>query len=136
VGKVNPWFRGSPSVRLMTGDWVASVRRRALRKGVWFRVCNKLERGIMDLTIRCVDTIKSFRLALIIGRVVCKILKACRSRFLMRVARTGYRLAEGVSRIAAGWGMDQASTWKGDKDFIRYLGVNAVNSLPGWRGGS
>ena len=116
----------------MTGDWLDSVKGRALRKRVWYRVCNKLERGIMDLTIRCVDTVKSSKLALVLGRLVCKILKACRSRFVMRVARTGPGLAEARSRIAVSWGMEQAVGWKWDKGFIRCLGVNAVNDLSGW----
>ena len=115
------------SPRLLTGDWLDSVKGRALRKRVWYRVCNRLERGIMDLTIRCVDVIKSSRLALVVGRLVCKILKACRSTFLMRVARTGRELAEARSRIAVSWGMEEASHWKRDTGFIRYLGVNAVN---------
>jgi hypothetical protein len=116
-------------MRLMTSDWLNFVKGRALRKRIWFQVCNKLERGIMDLTIRCVDRVKSSRLALVLGRLVCKILKACRSIFLMRVTRTGQDLAEGLSRIAISWGMDQATGWKQDKEFIRYLGVNAVNNL-------
>ena len=119
-------FNHLSSPRLMTGDWLDFVKGRALRKRVWFRVCNRLERGIVDLTIRCVDVIKSSRLALMIGRLVCKILKACRSTFLMRVARTGRGLAEARSRIAVSWGMEEASRWKGDKDFIRWLGVNAL----------
>ena len=126
LGKFN---LGLSSPGLMTRGWLESVKGRALRKRVWFRVCNRLERGILDLTIRCVDVIKSSRLALVIGRLVCKILKACRSTFLMRVARTGRGLAEGISRIAVSWGMDEAFNWKGDKDFIKYLGVNAVNKL-------
>ncbi len=116
----------------MTRRWLESVKGRALRKRVWYRVLNRLERGILDLTLRCVDEVKSSRLALVIGRLVCRILKACRSTFLMQVARTGRGLAEGLSMIAVSWGMEEASSWKGDKDFIRCLGVNAVNSFSGW----
>jgi len=119
--------RGLPHPGLMTGRWLNSVKGRALRKRMWFRICNRLERGILDLTIRCVDVIKSSRLALVVGRLVCRILKACRSTFLMQVARMGRGLAETRSKIAISWGMGEASNWVGDKDFIRYLGVNAVN---------
>ncbi len=129
MGKFN---RGLSSPGLMTRGWLESVKERALRKRVWYRVLNKLERGIISLTIRCVDEVKSSRLALVIGRLVCKILKACRSTFLMRVARTGRGLAEARSRIAVSWGLVEASSWSGDRDFIRYLGVNAVNSYSGW----
>ena len=111
----------------MTREWLGLVKGRALRKRVWYRVLDRLERGIVDLTIRCVDEVKSSRLALVVGRLVCKILKACRSTFLMRVARTGRELAEARSQIAVSWGMKAASDWKRDTSFIRYLGVNAVN---------
>ena len=83
----------------------------------------------MNLTIRCVDTVKSSKLALVLGRLVCKILKACHSAFLMQVTRTGHDLAAGRSRIAVSWGMVQAADWKWDKAFIRHIGVNAVNTL-------
>ena len=83
----------------------------------------------MNLTIRCVDTVKSSKLALVLERLVYKILKACRSAFLMQVTRTGHNLAAGRSRIAVSWGMVQAPDWKRDKAFIWYLDVNAVNTL-------
>ena len=116
-------------MRLMTGEWLESVRRRALRKRVWFKVLTKLERGLVNLTIRCVDEVHSPRLAWLIGRVVCKILKACRSRFVMQVVKRGYDLAGEMSRVAVSWGYDQASLWVQDKAFIRSLGVNAANDL-------
>jgi hypothetical protein len=118
----------------MTRAWLDGVRRRAWRKRVWFTACTRLERGLMDLTIRYVDTVRSARLALILGRVVVKILKACWSRFVRRVDRAGAELAARLSRIGAIWGMAHAAAWKGEKAFIRWAGVNAVNSLPGWQG--
>ena len=119
---------------MMTRAWLDGVRRRAWRKRVWFTACTKVERGIVDLTICCVDTVRSTRLALILGRVVVKILKACRSRFVMRVEWTGSDLAARLSRIGASWGMAQAAGWTGDRAFIRWAGVNAVSSVVGWRG--
>ena len=119
---------------MMTRAWLDGVRRRAWRKRVWFTACTRLERGIVDLTIRCVDTVRSARLALVLGRVVVKILKACRSRFVMRVEWTGSDLAARLSRIGASWGMAQAAGWTGDRAFRRWAGVNAVNSSAGWRG--
>ena len=86
----------------------------------------------MELTIRCVDQIKSLRLALIIGRIVCKILKACKSQFLNRVEAAGYGLAEKICKIAIAWKNVEASEWMRDSTFIRFLGVNAINGPLGW----
>lgn len=116
----------------MSGEWLTSLKRRALRRRVWFGVLTRAERGIVDLTIRCVDRIRSMRLALVIGRIVCKVLKAFRSGFLDRVERIGYDLAERISGIAVGWGYAEASEWRRDLGFVRHLGINAVNNIPGW----
>ena len=113
---------------LMTREGLASLRLKSLRKRTWYAL-SKMERGLIDLTIRYVDEIKSDALSLAIGRVVCKILKALRSPFLEKAERLGYSAAEAASRIAVGWGYAEASAWKQDLSFIRYLGINmAVNS--------
>jgi len=119
-------------VRLITREGLVSFKRKALRRRVWFRALSKIERGIVDLTIRCVDRVRSWKLALIIGRIRCKIFKALRSRFLEKAETAGYDLAERVSMIAVSWGYTEASSWKRDIGFVRYLGVNALNNGAGW----
>ena len=120
-------------MRLMTGSWLVSVRRDALRRRIWFRVLTRLQRSVVELTIRCVDRIQSSKLALVISRIVCKLLKAGRSRFLKQVEIVGSKQAEQISRVAVGWGYVEASSWRRDPVFIRYCGVNAMNSPSGWR---
>ncbi len=116
----------------MTREGLESLRARALRRRVWFGVLTRLERGVIDLTIRLVDRIRSARLGLVVGRIVCKLLKALRSGFMVRVERVGSDLAERVSRIAVSWGYADASSWVGDLGFVRYLGISAVNNISGW----
>ena len=103
---------------------MASLKVRALRRRSWYSL-SRLERSVVELTIRYVDRIRSARLSLVISRIVCKILKALRSPFLQRAEQVGYDLAERFSRIAVGWGYAKASEWKQDQGFIRYLGINA-----------
>jgi hypothetical protein len=116
----------------MTGDWLAYLKRKAVRKHVWYRILPKIERSIVDLTIRCVDRIRSSKLALIISRIVCKLLKMLKSKVLMQITQTGYNLADKISRIAVNWGYEKASAWKLDKNFARYLGVTNLNNVSGW----
>lgn len=85
---------------------------------------------MLDLTIRYVDEVKSDVLSMVIGRIVCRILKALRSPFLAEAERVGYEIAEAISRIAVSWGYAVASAWKQDFNFIRHLGINSVNSTP------
>ena len=115
----------------MTGDWLASLKVRALRRRSWYSL-SRLERSVVDLTIRYVDRIESERLSLVISRIVCKILKAMRSPFLQRAEQMGYGLAERFSRIAVSWGYAEASNWRRDLGFVRYLGANAVSNNSGW----
>jgi ribosome-associated toxin RatA of RatAB toxin-antitoxin module len=70
----------------MTRGGLASLKVKALRHRFWFAL-SRLERGVVDLTIRYVDEIKSEVLSLVIGRIVCKILKALRSPFLAKAER-------------------------------------------------
>ena len=125
---VNTSPKKSTTPHLMTGAWLILIRRKALRRNVWFSTLSKLERSIVNLTIRCVDKIKSANLALAIGRIVCRVSKAFKSIFLKRVEKVGTDLAEKLVEIAVSWGYLDASNWRTDSSFIRCLGVNALNN--------
>jgi hypothetical protein len=114
---------------------LTSLKKRALRKRAWYSILKRGERGIVDLTIWCVDRVKSETLALVLGRIVCKVLTACRSMFLRGVEKRGHRFAEKLSEVAVGWGYPEAYAWRREPAFIRYLGVTAVNSPTGWYDG-
>ena len=109
------------------------MRSKALRRRVWFGVLSKIDRGIVELTIRCVDRIRSTRLASVISHIVHKIMRALKSGFLDRAESVGRGLAEKLGDIAVSWGYAEASVWKRDLGFIRYLGKSAVNDLRGWK---
>ena len=55
----------------MTREVLARLGTRALRQQVWFRALDHLERGLVDLTMRWVDQVKSSRLR----RVLVEILR-------------------------------------------------------------
>ena len=104
------------------------IKAKALRRRVWFRALSRVERCIVDLTIRCVEKVRSPFLARTILNIINKILKTLESGFLQKVNKVGSAIAEKVSRIALGWGNVSASSWKHDSDFIRFLGVSLVNT--------
>ncbi len=122
---------GLPTQGLMTSGWLDSVRKVALRRRVWYRALSRLERGVVELTIRCVDRVQSGSLALAISRIMCKLFNAFKSRFLERVDIVGRGLVEKVSQIAINWGCSGAKEWKRDLAFIRFLGLNAVSCNQG-----
>ena len=112
---------------LVTGQGLTRIKTRALRRRVWFKALSRVERGIIDLTIRCVEKIRSPILTRVILDIVRKVLKTMESKFLEKVNKAGSAIAEKVCRIALGWGNVTAPTWKQDSGFIRFLGVSAVN---------
>jgi hypothetical protein len=120
-------------MRYTTIEGLTRLRRTARRRGAWFRKLSQLERGIVELTIRYVDTIRSTRLALAISRIICKLLTALQSPFLRDAIPLGAQRVAQRSRQALAWGHQVASSWIRDGAFIRFLGVTALNDLPGWR---
>ena len=100
-----------------------SVRRRALRRGVWFRVLGRVERGVIDLTIRCVETIRSPTLAGVIRRVLNKLADAMRGRVERLMGTVGRPLAARLSEVAQAWGNASAREWAFDLGLIRYLTI-------------
>ena len=112
---------------VITRGMLVSVRRVAMRKRVWFRALGRVERGIVSLTIRCVDRIRSVRLAMILKAIVDKLKLAMRSRVERLMDAVGSSLAQKIAEIAVSWGNLEAVKWVSDRGFIRYLTVMEMN---------
>jgi len=103
------------------------TRTKALRQRIWFKALSRVERGILDLTIRCVQRVKSRVLSSVVSDIVIKILGILKPSFMETATKVGRGIAHEICEIAQKWGNLSASSWKHDSDFIRLLGVNAVN---------
>jgi len=112
---------------LLTRQGLIKTRAKAVRQKVWFKALSRVERNILDLTIRCVERIRSRILAKIISNILAKILKTLKPSFLEAAMRIGREIADEVCGIAEKWGNVHASRWKHDSGFVRFLGVTAVN---------
>ena len=104
-------------------SYLAELRRRAVRRGVWWRALDRVERGLVDLTLRYVSRVRSLTLAAALARVVVKIKRALVSPLRRFMGLVGRPMAVRVSRIAVGWGYRSAWKWAEDEGFIRYLTV-------------
>jgi hypothetical protein len=107
---------------------LVEAKRAALRRGVWFRALDRTERGILNLTMRCVDRIRSAKLAKILTAIVDKLLEAMKSKVERMVRVVGRSLAQKVSSIALSWGNRSASHWAEDPGFARYLAITQMNT--------
>jgi len=114
--------------RLLTKHSLLKVKTRALRRGVWFKTLSRIERSIVDLTIRCVEKINSDVLMKAVVTILDKLLETLEEDYLRKVERAGREIAEKICEIAWLWGNPHAWTWKYDLRFVRFLGTNALNS--------
>ena len=111
----------------MLGE-LASLKRKALRKGVWFKVLSKIERSICDLTIRAVSTIKSDKLLKALTAIVDKLKSVLESPVSILTRTVGRQLASVLAHVAYSWGHQGACSWASDDSFARYLAVCYMNT--------
>ena len=115
---------------LLENGQLVAMRRRALRAGVWFRRLPRIDRVLVDLTIRIVDNIRSVKLAKCLLSVAGKLEGLLESRFARRVREIGFSLAVKQSLFGVGWGNSSCSGWAGDPVFARFLAVMKINGGP------
>ncbi len=103
------------------------LKSRALRNRTWYKTLSRIERAIIDLTIRCVEKIRSHVLAQTVSMIVNKILRTLKESFMAEAEKVGRELVEKLCVIAQNWGNTTCFLWKRDEGFVKFLGVNAVN---------
>jgi hypothetical protein len=119
--------RKGRAVNLTTKQELAKIKLKALRMKIWFRALSKIERAIVDLTIKCVETVRSNVLTTTISTIVAKILNSFEEIFLVRVEKVGRVIAKTISALGEQWGNESCSEWKNDEFFVRFLGISALN---------
>jgi len=82
----------------------------------------------MDLTIKCVEKVRSTVLAGAIATIVDKVLRSLEEGFMTRAERLGSKIVEGICAVGKRWGNETCSAWRCDKCFFRFLGVNALDT--------
>jgi uncharacterized membrane protein len=103
------------------------LRQKAIRAGVWFRALPRIDRVLVDLTIKVAENIRSTHLAKSIYAVVGKLDGLLESSVLKSLRLIGRPLAEKISSIAQKMGNVSASTWASDSSFAFFLAVMHTN---------
>jgi len=112
---------------LLTKNGLAKLRQKAVRAGVWYRSLPRIDRVLVDLTIRVAECIRSSQLARSIGAVVGKLEEVLESKISKLTRTIGWSLAEKVSALAQSWGYTKAETWVSSRQFAVYLAVMEAN---------
>ncbi len=115
---------------MFTREFLAEVRRRALRRGQWMRVLDHVERGIICLAGRCVDTVMNATLGRVIVGILVKLRDASRSAFARHFESFGWSRAAEIKEQLIKFGY-ALTDWLGE-GFARYLAFLDYNQPIGW----
>jgi hypothetical protein len=100
----------------LTRRVLVNMKIRSLRRRIWFRVLDRMERGLVDLTIRWVDKIRNRTMTSVLLRILGKLAQAMRQG-MARVLAVGRELALRASVLAVEWGNSEAYGWRFDRGF-------------------
>jgi hypothetical protein len=103
------------------------LRLKAKRAGVWFRALPRIDRALVDLTIRVANIVRSFTLARNILAVTKKLEGLLESSLLRAFRGIALQLAKKLSAIAQKWGNTSANRWASDVSFVNFLAVMHIN---------
>jgi hypothetical protein len=103
------------------------LKTKAIRAGVWFKALPRIDRVLVDLTIKVAENIHSAFLAKSIFAVVGKLEGLLESSILKALKLVGCPLAKKISSIGQKWGNASSANWATDSSFIFFLAVMHTN---------
>ena len=112
---------------LLNRTQLMKLRLKAMRAGVWFRALPRIDRVLVDLTIRVASTVRSVTLAKSILAVMRKLEGLLESSLLRALRKVGLPLAQKLSLFAQKWGNTSAENWASDLSFMNFLAVMHIN---------
>lgn len=107
------------------------IREKALRRRVWYSL-DLVERGIINLTIRVVERIKSTHLMTEVVKILVKINDALKNPFIMHIKTFGVKKGKLIIENAVKWENKVVLEWR-LRDFAKFLAFNNYNNPIGWK---
>ena len=104
------------------------LKARAVRSGAWFRTLQRIDRVLIDLTIKVVDNIRSAKLTKSILVLVNKLEHVMKSDFSRRIQEIGFTFARKISSIGQKIGNISSIGWALDCSFALFLAVMHINN--------
>ena len=122
-------LNGSHSRFVLTREYLVKLKKKAVRRGCWFRDLKQNERMLLDLTINVVQRVRSFLLAKVLSRLVSRLVEAMESRIVRLIRSEGQNMAKRLSEIGEAWGYRAARSWASDCGFMQFLVVTNLDVL-------
>ena len=109
------------------------LKLKAVRAGVWFRALPRIDRSLVDLTIKVADSVRSTTLAKNILTIIRKLEEHLESSLSRAFRGVAHKIAQNLSIVAQKWGNTSAKNWVIDVSFIRFLAVMHINESKTFR---
>lgn len=106
---------------------LVQMKIRAIRSGVWFKALPRIDRVLIELTIKVADNVRSISLAKSIFAVVGKLEGLLENSAIKSLRQVGYHLAEKLSLVAQKLGNSSAKKWANDSSFAFFLAIMHTN---------
>ena len=116
----------------LTNHLLLKIKRKAIRLKAWYKL-NNIERETINLTIKCVNKVKSIKLKNIILKILNKIKEIFENDFLNKIYENGLKEIIKIIKIAYSWGNKNSLNWIKDKSFIFYLGIKNIYTPNTWK---
>src|SRR2546421_6864960 len=97
-GQLDACENHSRDYTLLSKNSLLRLKTKALRNRVWFRVLSRIERGLLDLTMKWVDRVKSTKLTHILGEILTKLLSA-----MNQSMERDFQRGRGLARVISSW---------------------------------
>src|SRR2546422_11737003 len=112
--------------RPITREVLIGIKTRGLRRRVWYGALDRMERGLVDLTIRWVDKVRSGRMTETLMRILEKLAQAMETG-IGRVLSRERELATRARELAVGWGNKTAFCWRFEQEFCTALSLGLLS---------
>jgi hypothetical protein len=122
--------RQSRSFSFIDKSELLKLKTKAMRSGAWFKALRRIDRVLVDLTIKVASTIRSITLAKSILTVTRKLQELLESDLARAMRGIGFPTAKKLSRFAQRWGNTNARGWVSDVRFVRYLAIMKLYGHP------
>jgi hypothetical protein len=110
---------------------LVKLRLKAMRRGVWYRALNRIDRVLVDLTIKVTKTaIKSRTLLNQLQSVTAKIECFLENKLTRTAREYGLPQTCKLAGIAQSWGNKDAHAWSSDYAFATFLAALKLNNPP------
>jgi hypothetical protein len=116
------------SFLMLRRERLLKLKLKAIRRHVWFRALSRIDRVLVDLTIRVVDVVHSSRLSEALFSVVKKLEDGLEGGVSRAMKEVGFLLARKLSLLAQKWGNDLARNWMFDMSFVKFLAIMHINN--------